>query len=637
MESGTWLVGWFKRSAALFIWAGAVAGAFGADAAKKPGGDIKVTGTVIDAETKKPIPTFTITEGRRSPYGEEMNWLSTRATDGVEGKFEIYFTKQSQALAVMIEANGYVPKSSGLIGTNGTNITIALRKGSGPGGLVLNPDGKPASNVIVYLNDMKNGVYVSENNLSVRDNIYRGTTSTRTDATGHFSFRPQIDAFSVIVIEDAGYAEVRMEDLENHSEVHLQPYGRVEGKLMIGTRPGTDESVRLGLAHVPYESQPRSFPALSLFLTTRTDNEGKFVFERVPPIAIEVYHEPKVRDSRTGTVPQAQTTKFDLKPGDTKHLVLGGKGCPVVGRLVVNGYEGTIDYRADVHSLESILPQPAELPDMMAMSKEFSAKFRALENDDVKKAVQEEFMKQRDTAMEKQKAFFKTEAGRQYHFSKTRNALNFSKDGSFRIDDVPGGKYTLKIELREGSGDSPSRFSAPLIANLTKEIEVPDSRGGRTDEPFDLGTLSVEAKAIMKKGKAAPDFEVKTIDDKPLRLADFKGKYLLLDFWAVWCGPCVAETPHLKSAWETFKDDPRFAMIGLSLDPEAAAPRNYTKKNEIGWTQGFLGEWSKSDVPDRFGVQGIPAIFLIGPDGKIIAKDLRGDAIKAAIASALKK
>jgi len=77
-------------------------------------------------------------------------------------------------------------------------------------------------------------------------------------------------------------------------------------------------------------------------------------------------------------------------------------------------------------------------------------------------------------------------------------------------------------------------------------------------------------------------------------------------------------------------------MVGLSLDPEMAAPRDYTKKNDIGWTQGFLGDWSKSTLPDRFGVQGIPAIFLIGPDGSIVAKDLRGDEIKAAIGKALK-
>lgn len=213
----------------------------------------------------------------------------------------------------------------------------------------------------------------------------------------------------------------------------------------------------------------------------------------------------------------------------------------------------------------------------------------------------------------------------------------FFKDGSFRIEDVLAGKYNLHIDLREGGSNSLSRMSAPKIASLTKEIEVPALPGGRSDEPLDLGNLTVEARSILKTGKVAPDFEARTLDDMPLKLADFKGKYRLLDFWAVWCGPCVAETPHLKAAWEAFKPDPRFAMVGLSLDPEVSAPRNYTKKNAIGWTQGFLGEWSKSDLPARYGVEGMPAIFPIGPDGKIIAKGLRGDGIKAAVQAALQK
>jgi thiol-disulfide isomerase/thioredoxin len=152
---------------------------------------------------------------------------------------------------------------------------------------------------------------------------------------------------------------------------------------------------------------------------------------------------------------------------------------------------------------------------------------------------------------------------------------------------------------------------------------------------MDLGSLDLTIKKLLRTDDMAPPFEVKTLDGAPLRLADFHGKYVLLDFWATWCGPCVGETPFLKAAYKQFGANDHFAMVSLSLDDTAAAPADFARKNEIKWIQGFLGKWSESKVTPLYGVEGIPSIFLIGPDGKIVARDLRGEAIKEAVGNAL--
>jgi thiol-disulfide isomerase/thioredoxin len=98
---------------------------------------------------------------------------------------------------------------------------------------------------------------------------------------------------------------------------------------------------------------------------------------------------------------------------------------------------------------------------------------------------------------------------------------------------------------------------------------------GDGDGPVDLGNVPLVLQKVLNVGDAAPDFQTVTLDGKPLRLADYRGKTVLLDFWATWCGPCRGETPHLKRVREAFRGDDRLAIIGLSLDDEAAAPREY--------------------------------------------------------------
>ncbi|SEI57388.1 Peroxiredoxin [Dyadobacter sp. SG02] len=126
-------------------------------------------------------------------------------------------------------------------------------------------------------------------------------------------------------------------------------------------------------------------------------------------------------------------------------------------------------------------------------------------------------------------------------------------------------------------------------------------------------------------GKEAPDFAQTSVDGTEVKLSDFRGKYVLLDFWASWCGPCREENPNVAASYADFRDK-GFEVLGVSLDASSqkAAWLKAIEKDKLTWKQVTdLKGWDNA-AAKLYGIRGIPANFLIDPSGKIIARDLRG-------------
>jgi thiol-disulfide isomerase/thioredoxin len=242
-------------------------------------------------------------------------------------------------------------------------------------------------------------------------------------------------------------------------------------------------------------------------------------------------------------------------------------------------------------------------------------------------------------------------------FSKLKFKLQHEWLAISQNEALSSDEKSLKREALEAKNDSAKIAEKKLVRDFIKA--KPDSyfalsnlfsftvgyspEGDEAQEVFDLYSenlknteLGKELKEKIAKwkmtsiGSIAPDFVQNDTAGNPVKLSDFRGKYVLIDFWASWCGPCRIENPKVVEAYRAYKDR-GFTILGVSLDFGDKAREQWIKAiaaDELDWTHvSDLQGWSNA-AAKLYIVRAIPSNFLLDGDGKIVAKNLRGDALK---------
>ena len=182
-----------------------------------------------------------------------------------------------------------------------------------------------------------------------------------------------------------------------------------------------------------------------------------------------------------------------------------------------------------------------------------------------------------------------------------------------------------------------------LLFEMTGELSLDELKAFRAqldsclnDHPYTKELDEVIANKEFKVGCEAPDFNIKDMDGKEIALKNYKGKYVLLDFWASWCGPCRREMPNLVKLYKECKNKD-FEIIGISLDQKEADWKKAVKTLGMTWPQGcdFL-VW-QSPVARKYNLSAVPYTVLINPEGRVEALDLRGEELSKTVKSLLNK
>lgn len=577
-----------------------------------------IRGAVTDSRTGEPIRQFKVVPGTPSGYAGRISWSTSDTvtkwfTDG-HYRFEFHFG--ASAYAVRVEAEGYTSQESGLVEPNeqGAAVDFALSRSNmeeGPSGYVFDANACPIAGAHVVWSET---VLIYDGRADVQGRVY-----TTTDKDGHFVFKAADgrDMFPsgsgrtpFLAVCDRGIGGASYEELVQDGFIMLKPWARVEGQWRIGSRPAAHQELSLWFWH------DQALPQAGMdVMTAVTDEDGRFVFEKVYPGKFTLYNEI-----------------LWATPGRTLEVVVGGEGRIVKGELVM-------PVASDVPIRTGLTVVPANVPLPFDRIPKPPG-YERMSFDEVRTWLE------RFSDSPEGKAYLKwlsqTDARSFKHLR-----VDMDDRSRFHVDNVEPGVYILRGEVKSGGfydgrvmGVAPGQehLLSKLIGSVWHEFELPPlASDSELDVPLDLGALPVRPATTPRPGDPAPDFDLPTFGEGRIRLADYRGKVVLVTFFMADCLHAYPQgLEELKTVYEHFHEDARYGQIGLFFESYPLLAKKASDEAQLSWPLGLIWEHSGRETREY----ALPSMALwnvvIDAQGRIFARDLSGETLESAIDAALR-
>ncbi len=602
------------------------------------GAQLKVSGIVVDGKTGEPIQEFSATKGIQWENGSK-HWErgSSSVKSFTDGRYQWEFSTSYPGHLIRIDAKGYLPAVSRVFDSNEglVHFDFKLAKGRGPQGIVYLPDGKPAEATEVYL--VTKGKWVHFENATVADK--RDCLYVTTDANGTFELTPQTEPYKLVAIHDEGFAQVTEEQFLESPEIYLQKWGRVEGEIFVGSKPGAGGKVHL---YNPYSHNDPKGINFYFGYNATADDQGRFVIDRVTPGLMKIARSIVSEDGRRTSYSGGKDV--EVVSGETSYVTIGGDGRTIVGKIARPAHLEP-DWPWNCAHGRINVDGPDQMKLMAQIYKEIElprpAEFEQMTSAEIMQWFQQWAMSEEGLAWRKEiEQRIKEEHGdiQQQHYG-----LQINSDGGFKADNVAEGNYVITLTFM-GKG---KRAGEPDYRNRLGEgkykFTVPEITDENIDQPLDLGLVHLEMKmhSQMQIGQAAPAFTIDTLDGGKVSLADYRGKFLLLNFWILQAQTqpgADEQMDKVKQLYQAYSDDARFDILGItmtgSVDLYVEIAKKYLAERDITWKQGTIG-FENRELMQSYGATNYPFNILIDPNGTVLATGINGEQLEQTVAEAL--